>query len=79
VASALRTASAAASDLRVLPGRYLGQGLIATLAGLAATAWGLQDAVVVFSIVLAALSVVVTAVGRGPSAWRTARTAVARR
>ncbi|HEV7708854.1 MAG TPA: hypothetical protein VGP16_11720 [Asanoa sp.] len=58
---------------------YLGQGLIATLAGLAATAWGLQDAIVVFSAALAALGVVVIVVARARSAWRTASSAVARR
>jgi MFS family permease len=42
---------------------YLGQGLIATLAGLATTAWGLQGAIVAFSVALGALGVVVMAVG----------------
>ncbi|GIF49175.1 putative MFS family arabinose efflux permease [Asanoa ferruginea] len=58
---------------------YLGQGLVATLAGLAATAWGLPGAIVVFSIALAAVGIVVMVVARAPSAWRTASSAVARR
>jgi hypothetical protein len=41
---------------------YLGQGLVSTLAGLAATAWGLQTTILVFSPVLGAFGLAVIVV-----------------
>jgi hypothetical protein len=44
---------------------YVAQGLISTLAGLAATAWGLQNAIDVFAPVIAVLGVLATLVAVG--------------
>jgi drug/metabolite transporter (DMT)-like permease len=52
---------------------YVAQGVISTFAGLAATAWGLQNAINVFAPIMAVLGVIATLVAvttRTPSAVR---------
>jgi hypothetical protein len=54
---------------------YIAQGVISTFAGLAATAWGLQDAINVFAPIIAVLGVMATLVAvttRTPSVVRPA-------
>ena len=44
---------------------YVAQGLISTLAGLAATAWGLQNAIDIFAPIIAVFGVLATFVAVG--------------